>query len=162
MTHITVNSIDTAWRKANELFPTDYEHNPEYSRNAGYDIYTSTVRTECAWISDLGVALELNFANGDTIKIHIEEEATEEEEEEEEEATDEYGNDTELAGELNRLDFCDMLLASIHVAFEFEDEARNATNDADRRRAEESEQKWRRLHDKINRQIDAWDAEHGL
>lgn len=156
MTHITVNSTEEAWRKANELFPTDYEHNSEYSRNAGYDIYTSTVSTERAWISDLGVALELNFSNGDTIKIHIEEETTEEE------TAEEYGNETALAGELNRLDFCDMLLASLHVAFEFEDEARNADNDADRRRAEESAQKWRRLHDKINRQIDAWDAEHGL
>lgn len=160
MKHITVNSIEEAWRKANELFPTDYEQNSEYSRNAGYNIYTSTVSTECAWISDLGVALELNFANGDTVKIHIEEEATEEEEEEK--TTDEYGNDTELAGELNRLDFCDMLIASLHIASNFEYEARNADNDADRRRAEESAQKWRRLHDKISRQIDAWDAEHGL
>ena len=69
----TVNSVKEAWSKANEIFPTDYIHDSDCTRRAGYDIYWST-RPGCnAWISDLGNRLEVNLPNGESVNIWIEE-----------------------------------------------------------------------------------------
>lgn len=69
----TVTSVNEAWNKANEIFPTDYLHDSDCTRRAGYDIYWST-RPGCnAWISDLGDRLEVNLPNGESINIWIEE-----------------------------------------------------------------------------------------
>lgn len=71
--HYIVSSRQEAWTIADQIFPTDYIHNSEYSKNAGYPIYTSTAAGVTAWISDLNTSLELNLPNGQTVRIHIEE-----------------------------------------------------------------------------------------
>lgn len=68
---MTVNSRAEAWRKADELFPTDYEHDARASLNAGYPIYWSTASGVNAWISDLNTTLELNMPDGSTVRINI-------------------------------------------------------------------------------------------
>ena len=73
----------------------------------------------------------------------------------------EYGNDTKLTVELTRHEICDMLRATTHIFIDFETEARDEALPADRRRIAESTAKyWRALHDKIDAQLDAWDAKH--
>lgn len=69
----TVNSVNEAWNKANEIFPTDYIHDSDCTRRAGYDVYWSTLPGCNAWISDLGDRLEVNLPNGESINIWIEE-----------------------------------------------------------------------------------------
>lgn len=64
-----------AWTKANEIFQTDYIKDEGASAAAGYDIFRSTLKDCNAWISDLGDRLEINFENGETVNIWIEEEA---------------------------------------------------------------------------------------
>lgn len=76
MKSYTVNSVREAWSKANEIFPTDYMHDTDCTRRAGYDIYWSTRPGCCAWISDLGNRLEVNLPNGESVNIWIEEEET--------------------------------------------------------------------------------------
>ena len=68
---VIVRSKEDAWRKADELFPTDYMKDDVSSENAGYDIYKSTLKGMNAWISDLGNSLELNLADGRTIRIVV-------------------------------------------------------------------------------------------
>lgn len=68
----TVKSVTEAWEKANEIFPTDYMHDSDCSRRAGYDIYWSTRPGYNAWISDLGDRLEVNLPNGESVNIWIE------------------------------------------------------------------------------------------
>ncbi len=70
---IKVNNMDDAWNLASRLFPTDYEKDEERSANAGYGIYYSTALGVDAWISDLGNRLELNYPNGLSENIWIEE-----------------------------------------------------------------------------------------
>lgn len=149
--NITVNSTKAAWNKVNEIFPTDYEHNTTYSANAGYNIYTSTNPEYIGWISDLGSRLEINLADGNTIIIWIDEQPA-----------DNYDNGTKLAGELTRLDFCDILLATLAVAQEFEDNARNAADIETRRRELNNAAKWNKLHAKVKAQLENWDAAHGF
>lgn len=79
MKSYTVNSVREAWSKANEIFPTDYMHDTDCTRRAGYDIYWSTRPGCTAWISDLGNRLEVNLPNGESINIWIEEPETVEE-----------------------------------------------------------------------------------
>lgn len=79
MKSYTVNSVREAWSKANEIFPTDYEHDSDCTRRAGYDIYWSTRPGCTAWISDLGNRLEVNLPNGESVNIWIEEPETVEE-----------------------------------------------------------------------------------
>lgn len=69
---IKVESKERAWELAAKLFPTDYAEDPESSRRAGYPIYYSTADGMNAWISDLGNTLELNYSDGDTVRINIE------------------------------------------------------------------------------------------
>ena len=61
-----VASREEAWKKANEIFPTDYEKDEAASARAGYPIYRSTATDAGVtdWISDLGARLELNLKNG--------------------------------------------------------------------------------------------------
>lgn len=66
-----VTSKHEAWRKADEIFPTDYLKDERASLAAGYDIYWSTTE-QYAWISDLGDRLELNIG-AETVNIWIEE-----------------------------------------------------------------------------------------
>ena len=40
---IEVRTIEEAWTKANEFFPTDYNKDEESSERAGYPIYRSSV-----------------------------------------------------------------------------------------------------------------------
>lgn len=69
-----VASRNEAWRKADEIFPTDYMKDERASLAAGYDIYWSTAEGVNAWISDLGDRLEVNLATGEIVNIWIEEE----------------------------------------------------------------------------------------
>ena len=68
-----VSSVKQAWELANRLFPTAYEKDEERSRRAGYPIHHSTAEGVNAWISDLGNRLELNYPNGESENIWIEE-----------------------------------------------------------------------------------------
>ena len=68
---IVVTSKEEAWRKADEIFPTDYIKDDRSSENAGYDIYKSTLKGMYAWISDLGSTLELNLADGSLVRIVV-------------------------------------------------------------------------------------------
>ena len=68
-----VSSVKEAWKLANKLFPTDYKKDEERSSRAGYPIYHSTADGVNAWISDLGNRLELNYSNGESESIWIEE-----------------------------------------------------------------------------------------
>ena len=68
-----VQSRDDAWRLAARLFPTDYVKDERGSKNAGYPIYQSTAEGRNCWISDLGNRLELNYDNGKSENIWIEE-----------------------------------------------------------------------------------------
>lgn len=67
-----VSSVKEAWELANRLFRTDYEIDEERSRNAGYTIYHSTEEGVNAWIADLKNRLELNYHDGSTDSIWIE------------------------------------------------------------------------------------------
>jgi hypothetical protein len=59
--------------KADEIFPTDYYENSIKTRNAGYEIYDSTLGDEHGYICDLGNRLEVNLPSGETVNIWIEE-----------------------------------------------------------------------------------------
>ena len=61
-----------AWYLADKLFPTDYAYDEEKSRAAGYDIYSSEADGVDAWISDLNDRIELNYPNGSSENIWIE------------------------------------------------------------------------------------------
>lgn len=71
---IEVRSIDEAWAKVNEVFPTDYEKDEESSQRAGYPIYRSTAEGHYEdYICDLNTRLEVNIAEGNqTINVWIE------------------------------------------------------------------------------------------
>jgi hypothetical protein len=69
---IRVSSKNEAWKIADRLFPTDYMKDDERSKNAGYDIFFSTADGVDAWISDLNDRLELNYPNGTSENIWIE------------------------------------------------------------------------------------------
>lgn len=64
-----------AWRIADALFPGDYELDQTRSKNAGYNVYYSTREGINAWISDLNTRLEINYHNGSSENIWIEEES---------------------------------------------------------------------------------------
>lgn len=72
--YYTVKSKEEAWKKVNEIFPTDYMHDSDCSHRAGYDIYWSTLPGCNAWISDLNDRLEVNLPDGSSVNIWIEEE----------------------------------------------------------------------------------------
>lgn len=73
----------------------------------------------------------------------------------------EYGNNTKLAGSINRMDICDLLIACTSVRFSLENEANDPnTTDERKRICLNSAKKWERLHDKVAKQLDEWDKEH--
>ena len=71
---IEVYSRDDAWKKAQELFPGDYDVDSFASSNAGYPIYRQNGGP--SWISELSDRLELTIVdakgNCETINIWIE------------------------------------------------------------------------------------------
>ena len=70
---MTVRSRNEAWEKVNKIFPTDYTENTIKTKNAGYPIYDSNLGDDHGYICDLGNRLEVNFADGETVNIWIEE-----------------------------------------------------------------------------------------
>lgn len=74
------DSIQKAWKMANQIFPTDYEKDEESSLRAGYPIYRSTADGRYYdYICDLNTRLELNLEDGNrTINIWIEKEPEQE------------------------------------------------------------------------------------
>lgn len=70
--HFNANSTAQAWNKVNEIFPTDYEHDSDSSKRAGYPVYRSTADGHWYdYICDLGDHLEINLSNGDTVNVWI-------------------------------------------------------------------------------------------
>lgn len=71
---IEVYNREDAWKKAQELFPGDYEQDELGSKNAGYPVYRQVGGP--SWISDIGTMLELTIVdakgNCETIRIWIE------------------------------------------------------------------------------------------
>lgn len=60
---------------------------------------------------------------------------------------------------LTRGDACRLLTALTHICFDFRDEIRDPSTSADRREiCRGSLAMWERIHDDIDRQIDAFDA----
>lgn len=73
-----VKSMNEAWSKANEIFPTDYEQDNKSSERAGYPVYRSTAEGHYYdYICDLGDRLEVNLSNGETINIWVEDDEPE-------------------------------------------------------------------------------------
>lgn len=66
-----INKLE-AWKLADEIFPTDYEHDEARSERAGYPIYYSTAEGVNAYICDLGDRLEVNLPSGASINIWVE------------------------------------------------------------------------------------------
>lgn len=67
-----VTNVKDAWKKADELFPTDYVKDEAKSSRAGYDIYTSTADGCNDYICDLGIRLEINYyETGKSVNIWI-------------------------------------------------------------------------------------------
>ena len=73
-----VKNIQQAWYEADRLISNDYLKDYEASEKAGYSIYRSTIN-HYDYICDLGDRLEVNFANGQTVNIWIEQPNTIEE-----------------------------------------------------------------------------------
>lgn len=70
---MTVKTIAEAWKKANELFPTDYMKDEDASQRAGYPSYYSTSSEHADdHINDLNDRLEL-VIGGSTQNIWIQE-----------------------------------------------------------------------------------------
>ena len=66
---ITVYSYEDAWKTVKGLIDCKpYAHDEEKSKNAGYHIYTFSG----GWISDLSSRLEVNYDNGYTYSVRIE------------------------------------------------------------------------------------------
>lgn len=70
---IKVKTMEEAWTKVNEIFPTDYAKDNDSSERAGYPIYRSTAEGHYYdYICDLNNRLEINLAEGNqTINIWI-------------------------------------------------------------------------------------------
>lgn len=63
-----VTSREEAWKKVNEIFPTDYEKDEASSERAGYDIYRHPTLNYYNRICDLGCRLEvLTGEYGETV-----------------------------------------------------------------------------------------------
>ena len=69
---ITVKNIKEAWELSARLFPVDYVLDDARTERAGYPIWHTTAEGVNAWISDLTTRLELNYPNGSTENIWIE------------------------------------------------------------------------------------------
>lgn len=69
--HIKASTVEQAWEKANEIFPTDYDKDEAASQRTGYPIYRSRIEYH-NYICDLGCRLEVNLVSGRTVHIWIE------------------------------------------------------------------------------------------
>lgn len=68
----TVKSMEQAWKKVNEIFPTDYEKDEGSSERAGYSVYRSTAEGHYYdYICDLGDRLEANLSTGESINVWV-------------------------------------------------------------------------------------------
>lgn len=68
---IEVGTVEEAWVKVNEFFPTDYNRDEASSARAGYPIYRSSVEYY-DYICDLNNRLEINLKDGNkTINVWI-------------------------------------------------------------------------------------------
>ncbi len=70
--HLSVNSLADAWELAYALVDADideFHKDKELSDRAGYAIYINNDGTK--WISDMNTRLEVNFENGDTKNIWV-------------------------------------------------------------------------------------------
>lgn len=74
---IRVTTVKEAWELAGKLFPSDYKLDSSSSERAGYEIYRSTAKSSNACICDLNTHLELNYDNGLSENIWIEEQMVE-------------------------------------------------------------------------------------
>lgn len=68
---MTVKSMAEAWKKADEIFPTDYELDGQRTARAGYPVYYSTADGCTAYICDLGDRLEVNLPDGSSVNIWV-------------------------------------------------------------------------------------------
>ena len=71
--HMKVKTELDAWKLAKRIFPGDYELDPESRNSAGYPIFRSTRPGSNARICDLYDRLELNYDDGRSENIWIEE-----------------------------------------------------------------------------------------
>ena len=69
--YYTVETKAAAWKKADELMPTDYMIDSRRSERAGYDVYYSTREGCTAYICDLGDRLEVNLEDGSSVNVWI-------------------------------------------------------------------------------------------
>ncbi len=68
----TVKSMEQAWKKVNEIFPTDYEKDEGSSERAGYSVYRSTAEGHYYdYVCDLGDRLEVNLSTGESINVWV-------------------------------------------------------------------------------------------
>ncbi len=72
-----VSTVKEAWELARRLFPSDYELDSSSIERAGYKVYKSTAEGSNARICDLNDRLELNYDNGLSESIWIEEQMVE-------------------------------------------------------------------------------------
>jgi hypothetical protein len=70
--YMKVKTEIDAWKLANRLFPGDYELDPESKNSAGYPIFRSIEPGSNASICDLYDRLELNYDDGRSENIWIE------------------------------------------------------------------------------------------
>lgn len=70
--YVKAKTVSDAWELASWLFPWDYELDPESQSSAGYPIYRSTRPGSNARICDLNDRLELNYDDGRSENIWIE------------------------------------------------------------------------------------------
>ncbi len=68
--HIEVKTMQEAWNMVDQIFPTDYEEDPQSRERAGYPVYRSTVEYY-DYICDLNDRLEINLKDGRTINIWV-------------------------------------------------------------------------------------------
>lgn len=70
-----VSSVNEAWEVVGSIFQCDYCQDTAASQRAGYPVYRSEASE--AWISDLGSRIEVNYEDGRTINVWIDEETQE-------------------------------------------------------------------------------------
>lgn len=70
--YMKVKTEVDAWKLTNRIFPGAYELDPESKNSAGYPIYRSTEPESNAYICGLNDRLELNYDDGHSENIWIE------------------------------------------------------------------------------------------
>lgn len=127
---------------AEALFPTDYTKDESASTRAGYPIYRSTADGCGAWISDLGTSLEVNYSNGKSDRIWIEEEEPQ------------TFNEETITLTLPRITVIDLELATLGVIFAHREEAADPkTNETRRAICNGTVEKWEAIRAEVHRQF---------